>query len=145
MEAYGRLTKHRANLVPTTTQVVRLNSRPPPGGKHEARVLPVGAGPQTFLALRSCVRLQRGHANLRERNRPRRLPSLRSHELQTADGRFDMQLRQGLPFMSRVGDWEMLVGVRSLFRTAFDDRSFYDELLVVRPPKRVMGGLQVRF
>ena len=65
--------------------------------------------------------------------------------MQSADGRFDMQLRQGLPFMSGVGDWEMLVGVRSLFRTAFDDRSFYDELLVVRPPKRVMGGLQVRF
>ncbi|MGD9902930.1 MAG: TonB-dependent receptor [Vicinamibacterales bacterium] len=65
--------------------------------------------------------------------------------LQSADFRFDMQLRQGLPFMSAVGDWEMLLGVRSLFRTAFDDRSFYDELLVVRPPKRVMGGLQVRF
>ena len=67
------------------------------------------------------------------------------HELQSADGRFDIQLRQRLPFMSGVGDWEMLIGVRSLFRTAFDDRSFYDELLVVRPPKRVMGGLQVRF
>jgi hypothetical protein len=67
------------------------------------------------------------------------------HVLQGADGRFDMQLRQGLPFMSGVGNWEMLVGVRSLFRTSFDDRSFYDELLVVRPPKRVMGGLQVRF
>jgi hypothetical protein len=67
------------------------------------------------------------------------------HQLQSADGRFDMQVRQGLPFMSAVGEWEMLVGVRSLFRSAFDDRSFYDELLVVRPPKRVMGGLQVRF
>ena len=67
------------------------------------------------------------------------------HLFQSHDARFDMQLRQGLPFMNGVGDWEMLVGVRSLFRTAFDDRSFYDELLVVRPPKRVMGGLQVRF
>lgn len=67
------------------------------------------------------------------------------HELQSADGRFDMQLRQGLPFMSGAGNWEMLVGVRSLFRSSFDDRSFYDELLVVRPPKRLMGGLQVRF
>lgn len=67
------------------------------------------------------------------------------HEIQSADGRFDIQLRQRLPFMSGVGNWEMLIGVRSLFRTAFDDRSFYDELLVVRPPKRVMGGLQVRF
>jgi hypothetical protein len=67
------------------------------------------------------------------------------HVLQSADARFDMQLRQGLPFINGAGNWEMLVGVRSLFRTSFDDRSFYDELLVVRPPKRVMGGLQVRF
>ena len=65
--------------------------------------------------------------------------------LQSADARFDIQLRQGLPFMGSVGQWEMLVGVRSLFRTAFEDRSVYDELLVVRAPKRVMGGLQFRF
>ena len=66
--------------------------------------------------------------------------------LQSADGRFDLQLRQGLPFMSGMkGDWEMLLGVRSLFRAAVDDRSIYDELLVVRAPKRVIGGLQVRF
>jgi hypothetical protein len=43
------------------------------------------------------------------------------------------------------GDWEMLIGVRSLFRQAVEDRSIYDELLVVRAPKRVIGGLQVRF
>jgi hypothetical protein len=67
------------------------------------------------------------------------------HALQSADARFDVQVRQGLPFMSGAGDWEMLIGVRSLFRSSFEDRSFYDELLVVRPPKRVMGGLQVRF
>ena len=36
--------------------------------------------------------------------------------LQTANGRFDMELRQGLPFMGGMGDWEMLLGVRSLFR-----------------------------
>ena len=66
--------------------------------------------------------------------------------LQSADGRFDMQLRQGLPFMSGMkGDWEMLLGVRSLFRTTVEDRSIYDELLVVRAPKRVIGGLQLRF
>lgn len=65
--------------------------------------------------------------------------------IQTANGRFDMQLRQGLPFMGGVGDWEMLLGVRSLFRSSADDRSIYDELLVVRAPKRLIGGLQVRF
>ena len=48
--------------------------------------------------------------------------------------------------MSSVkGDWEMLLGVRSLFRPSVEDRSIYDELLVVRAPKRVIGGLQVRF
>ena len=67
-------------------------------------------------------------------------------ELQTGDGRFDVQLRQGLPFMNAVkGNWEMLIGVRSLFRPSLEGRSLYDELLVVRPPKRVIGGLQVRF
>jgi TonB dependent receptor len=65
--------------------------------------------------------------------------------IQTANGRFDMQLRQGLPFMGAMGTWEMLLGVRSLFRPSLDDRSIYDELLVVRAPKRLIGGLQVRF
>ncbi len=65
--------------------------------------------------------------------------------IQTANGRFDIQLRQGLPFLEGLGDWEMLLGMRSLFRPALDDRSIYDELLVVRAPKRVVGGLQVRF
>jgi hypothetical protein len=61
------------------------------------------------------------------------------------NGRFDVQLRQGLPLTDRVGDWEMLIGVRSMFRTAADDRSVYDELLVIRAPKRVTCGLQIRF
>ncbi len=65
--------------------------------------------------------------------------------IQPANGRFDMQLRQGLPFMGGIGNWEMLIGVRSLFRPTLDDRSIYDELLVVRAPKRLIGGLQVRF
>jgi outer membrane receptor protein involved in Fe transport len=61
------------------------------------------------------------------------------------NARFDVQLRQGLPLTDRVGDWEMLIGVRSLFRSSLEDRSVYDELLVVRAPKRVTCGLQVRF
>lgn len=61
------------------------------------------------------------------------------------NGRFDVQLRQGLPLSGRVGEWEMLVGVRSLFRSSLEDRSMFDELLVVRAPKRVVCGLQVRF
>jgi hypothetical protein len=39
----------------------------------------------------------------------------------------------------------MLVAVRNLFRESFSETSVYDELLVVRPPKRLVGGITVRF
>lgn len=60
--------------------------------------------------------------------------------------RFDIQLNQALPFLTFTGaEWEMLVAVRSLFREERLDASVYDELLVVRAPKRVVGGVTVRF
>jgi hypothetical protein len=60
--------------------------------------------------------------------------------------RFDVQVRQSLPFMDfATTKWEMLVAVRNFFRDAAPDQSVYDELLVVRPPKRVVGGLTLKF
>ena len=60
--------------------------------------------------------------------------------------RFDVRVTQSLPFLDFTNaEWEMLVGVRNLFRDMLQDGSVYDELLVVRPPKRVVGGLTVRF
>ena len=60
--------------------------------------------------------------------------------------RFDLRVTQALPFMNfGTSQWEMLVGVRNLFRESVSNTSAYDELLVVRPPKRVLGGLTVRF
>ena len=63
------------------------------------------------------------------------------------DYRFDVQVNQGLPFMpfSRTARWEVLVGMRNMFRDPTEAGSVYDELLVVRPPKRVVGGVLVRF
>jgi hypothetical protein len=63
------------------------------------------------------------------------------------DYRFDVQVNQALPFMpfSGAARWEVLVGLRNLFRDPNDSGSIYDELLVVRPPKRVIGGVLVRF
>ncbi|HEY6211071.1 MAG TPA: hypothetical protein VIW45_02250, partial [Vicinamibacterales bacterium] len=62
------------------------------------------------------------------------------------DARFDVQVRQSLPFMDfATAKWEMLVAVRNFFRDAAVDQSVYDELLVVRPPKRVVGGLTLKF
>jgi hypothetical protein len=60
--------------------------------------------------------------------------------------RFDIQVNQALPFMDFTSaDWEVLVAVCNLFRDAVGERSVYDELLVIRPPKRVLGGVRVRF
>jgi len=62
------------------------------------------------------------------------------------DSRFDVQVRQSLPFMDfSNAKWEMLVAVRNFFRDAAPDQSIYDELLVVRPPKRIVGGLTLKF
>ena len=62
------------------------------------------------------------------------------------DARFDIHVRQALPFAPLDGStWELLVAVRSLFREPWAEASTYDELLVVRPPKQVVGGLLVRF
>ncbi len=62
------------------------------------------------------------------------------------DSRFDVQVRQSLPFMDfSNAKWEMLVAVRNFFRETAGDQSIYDELLVVRPPKRIVGGLTLKF
>jgi hypothetical protein len=64
----------------------------------------------------------------------------------SVDMRFDVQVRQSLPFMDfSSAKWEMLVAVRNFFRDAAPDQSVYDELLVVRPPKRIVGGLSLKF
>jgi hypothetical protein len=62
------------------------------------------------------------------------------------DSRFQMQVNQALPFLNfSSAQWEMLFAIRNLFSDDFRDGSLYDELLVVRPPTRVVGGLTVRF
>jgi hypothetical protein len=60
--------------------------------------------------------------------------------------RFDVRVNQALPFMNFTsGQWEMLVAVSNLFREDLAELSIYDELMVVRPPKRLVGGVTVRF
>lgn len=65
----------------------------------------------------------------------------------TLDYRFDVQVNQALPFMPFSGSarWEVLVGLRNLFRDPADMGSIYDELLVVHAPKRVIGGVLIKF
>ncbi|MBA2602113.1 MAG: TonB-dependent receptor [Acidobacteria bacterium] len=61
------------------------------------------------------------------------------------DGRFELQMNQALPVGFAGTRWELLVGVRNLFRDPTDPASVYDELLVVKPPLRLVGGFLVRF
>jgi hypothetical protein len=61
------------------------------------------------------------------------------------DVRFGIQVNQALPVAFAGTKWEVLVGLRNLFRDPTDPASVYDELLVVRPPKRLVGGFLVRF
>jgi hypothetical protein len=63
-----------------------------------------------------------------------------------ANARFDVQLRQGLPFLGGLtrADWEFLLAVRNLFYETSEGASL-DEVAVLNPPKRVLGGISVRF
>jgi len=61
------------------------------------------------------------------------------------DARFGIQVNQALPVAFAGTKWEVLVGLRNLFRDPADPASVYDELLVVRPPMRLVGGFLVRF
>jgi hypothetical protein len=62
------------------------------------------------------------------------------------DARFELQVNQSLPFMNFMrSQWEMLVAVRNMVNETGPGASIYNEILVVRPPKRILGGLTVRF
>jgi hypothetical protein len=63
-----------------------------------------------------------------------------------ANARFDVQVRQGLPFLGALtrADWEFLLAVRNLFYETSEGATL-DEVAVLNPPKRVLGGISVRF
>ena len=60
--------------------------------------------------------------------------------------RFDVQLSQGLPFLGALtrADWNFLLAVRNLFYET-SEGALIDEIAVTNPPKRVLGGISVRF
>jgi len=64
----------------------------------------------------------------------------------TRSTHFDIQLSQGLPFIGTLtrADWDVLVAYRNLFYETAEG-GLLDEVAVVNPPKRVLGGISVRF
>jgi len=61
--------------------------------------------------------------------------------------RFDVQLTQGLPFLDSLtrAEWEFLLAFRNLLYEASDQAAVLDEVAVANPPKRIVGGIAVRF
>jgi TonB dependent receptor-like, beta-barrel/Carboxypeptidase regulatory-like domain len=60
--------------------------------------------------------------------------------------RFDVQVSQGLPFLGALtrADWDVLFSIRNLYYEA-GEGAILDEHAVSNPPKRVLGGIAVRF
>ena len=64
----------------------------------------------------------------------------------SSNARFNVRVNQSLPFLRfSNADWEALVDIRNMFRDVDVDSSMYDEVFAIRAPKRIVGGLQVRF
>ena len=62
------------------------------------------------------------------------------------DSRFNLQVHQLLPFFGwNSTEWELVLAVRNLFYEDVENGLFIDEISVVEPPARVMGGVTVHF
>lgn len=60
--------------------------------------------------------------------------------------RFDVQIQQALPFLRFTNaEWAALLAIQNRVRDAQFQQSVYDELLALRAPTRLVGGLTVRF
>jgi hypothetical protein len=72
------------------------------------------------------------------------LPQGDEHGLTSS--RFDVQLSQGLPFLGDLthADWDLLLAVRNFYYEP-EDGTLLDEVAVLNPPRRVLGGIAVRF
>ena len=71
-------------------------------------------------------------------------PALSAADEHTA--RFDVELVQLIPFADWSGtEWELSLAVRDLFFREMLGRSLLDEIAVAHAPRRVVGGLAVRF
>ncbi len=62
------------------------------------------------------------------------------------DSRFNVQVYQLLPFISRSSaEWELMLAIRNLFYLDLGNTAFLDEMAVIDSPRRVLGGVSVRF
>ena len=106
---------------------------------HDITTLIEASVPETATRVLVLYRIGNGYARPAAAGAP-------AADRSRVDSRFDVQVRQALPFLNFSGSrWEMLLAVRNYFREAGADQVVYDELLVVRPPKRIVGGVTMHF
>ncbi len=74
----------------------------------------------------------------------RLLPQGDEHAVSSS--RYDVQLSQGLPFLGDLthADWDLLLAVKNFYYEA-DEGTMLDEVAVLNPPRRILGGIAVRF
>lgn len=124
----------------TVTLLAPSAIRPDPDRVHDLAASIETEVPETATRVVVFYRVSNGFA------RPGVGATIGETDRPVLDSRFDVQVRQSLPFMDfSSAKWEMLVAVRNFFRETAPDQSIYDELLVVRPPKRIVGGLTLKF
>ena len=62
------------------------------------------------------------------------------------NSRFNVQVYQMLPFEGwNSTEFELMLAIRNLFYEDLENASFLDELAVIDSPRRVLGGVSVRF
>ena len=64
----------------------------------------------------------------------------------TLESRFNFQVYQLLPFVGWNGtQWEVMMAVRNMFYEDIEGTSILDEMSVIDAPRRLLGGVTVRF
>ncbi len=77
---------------------------------------------------------------------PSFFPSGRKDSGTDLDSRFNFQVYQMLPFDGwNSTEWELMLAIRNLFYENIDGAAFLDELAVIDSPRRILGGVSVRF
>ena len=130
-DAHRRLDNEAFTLARVVPSMLRQNRE----RLHDLMASVDATLPETSTHVSLVMRLNNGYSRI---GRTSRVPM--------ADGRFDFEVRQALPFEPvRGGRVEVMLAVRNLFKDLSEAASIYDELLTVAPPVRIMGGIQMKF
>jgi hypothetical protein len=131
--------------------VARANWQPSNGGGRFARAMASSTSPENVYDLQATVEATIPQTSTRVSAKYRVNTAFWGTEVarlspSSANNRFNVRVNQALPFLSfSNADWEMLVDIRNMFREEDGYASLYDEALALRSPKRIVGGLLVKF